>query len=145
MTTTAFNLANFRAQFPEFAAVPDATLQAYWNTGTAFVSKYNGDTCIYTQEQAQLANDLMCAHLTALSLKIASGQVAGIMTQATEGTVSISLMPPPVKSAFGFWLAQTPYGAELRALLDLLASLGFYIGGSPERAAFRKAGGWFGR
>lgn len=144
MAQTAFNLANFRAQFPAFTAIADATLQANWTTGTAYVNSYNANTCAYTQAQAQLANDLMAAHITALGIQIAANQAPGVMTAATEGSVNITLLPPPVKSAFGYWLSSTPYGAQLRALLDQIASVGFFVGGSLERSSYRGAGGRFG-
>jgi hypothetical protein len=74
---------------------------------------------------------------------ITEGNAPGVMTGATEGTVSVSLQAPPAKDAFSWWLATTPYGAQLRALLLARSAGGFYVGGLPERAAFRKVGGIF--
>jgi hypothetical protein len=85
----------------------------------------------------------MCAHLTQLAQQIANGTPMGVMSAASEGSVSITLQPPPVKSAFGYWLSTTPYGNELRMLLDIVGGVGFYVGGSCEREGFRKAGGVF--
>lgn len=141
-----YNDTNFRAQFPAFAnatAFPEAMLSATWTTGTAYISPNANPGWTCNPAQLQRALDLMCAHLTQLAQQIANGQPMGIMTAATEGSVSITLQPPPVKSAFGYWLSTTPYGNELRMLLDVVAGVGFYVGGSLERAGFRKAGGVF--
>lgn len=144
-TPPSYNDANFRAQFPAFAnttTYPESTLQGYWTTGTAYINE-NGGPGWCKSAQLQRALDLMCAHLAQIATQLANGQPIGVMSAATEGSVSITLQPPPVKSAFGYWLSTTPYGNELRMLLDIVASVGFYVGGSGERAGFRKAGGVF--
>jgi hypothetical protein len=145
MTVPVYTDSLFRQQFPEFAntqANPSAQISMYWTMGTSFISTYNAGAG-YTDAQAQLANDLMAAHLTKLSCIIASGTTSGIVVGAAEGSVNVTLMPPPVKSAFGYWLGSTPYGQQLRALLDAIAGIGFYVGGLPERSGFRKIGGVF--
>lgn len=138
--SSSFNEVNFRALFPAFAdvtAFPTVSLQANWTMGTAYIK----GGCGWSVEQLQLANDLMAAHLSLLSSNIAKGIPNGVMTSATEGSVSIGLTPPPTASAFGYWLSSTPYGAQLRALLKVVAGVGLYVGGSYERASYRKAGG----
>lgn len=141
----SYNDANFRAQFPAFANIttyPEAQLSGYWTTGTAYINP-NGGPGWCNAAQLQRALDLMCAHLAQIATQLANGQPLGVMTAATEGSVSITLQPPPTKTAFGYWLASTPYGIELRGLLGILAGAGFYVGGSLERAGFRKIGGGF--
>lgn len=147
MTATAFDPALFRTQFDAYACTqtyPDTLLSRFWIMGSAFISPNNGNSRVLTQAQAQLCNDLMCAHLLKSRDMLNSGQVTAPVTGATEGTVSMQLMPPPAKSAFGYWLATTPYGAELRALLGVIAGVGFYVGGLPEKSALRRVGGYFG-
>jgi len=142
---TAFNEANFRAQFPAFADTvkyPSATLSLSWTTGTDFISQNNG-IFNYNQAQAQYANDLMCAHLLYINTAVLNGQNTGVVTGAAEGTVNVTFMPPPVKSAFQYWLASSPYGQQLRALLRVVAGVGMYVGGSPEQQGYRKIGGVF--
>jgi|SRR6185312_6226654 len=142
----SYNDANFRAQFPAFANVttyPEAMLSGYWTTGTAYISVSNGPGWYSNPAQLQRALDLLCAHLAQIATQLAGGQPLGVMTAASEGSVSITMQPPPTKSALSYWLSSTPYGAELRALLDIAASVGFYVGGSLERAGFRKIGGVF--
>jgi hypothetical protein len=150
MTTPSFNSGQFRAQFLEFAdtvAFMDATLAAWWTMGTAYIST-NNPGCEWTDAQAQLANDLMCAHLAKLfasmTASAANGEasgVVGVVTGATEGSVNVQLAPPPTKDGFQYWLSTTPYGLQLRALLKAVGGVGLYVGGGLERASFRKAGG----
>jgi hypothetical protein len=142
----AYNDTNFRAQFPAFAnttAFPEVALSATWTTGTAYISPNANPGWTTNPAQLQRALDLMCAHLTQLAQQIANGTPMGVMSAASEGSVSITLQPPPVKSAFSYWLSTTVYGAELRMLLDIVGGVGFYVGGSCEREGFRKAGGVF--
>lgn len=140
----AYNDANFRAQFPAFAnttTYPEAMLSGYWTMATAYINENGGPGWMRNSAQLQLALDLMAAHLAQSYTLINAGVPTVVVQGSTEGTVSVSMTPPPIKSAFGYWLATTPYGMQLRALLDVMASVGFYVGGSIERYGFRKAGG----
>lgn len=146
MTTPAYNDSLFRAQFPQFAdpvTYPMALLQNYWNMGVNYISVNNGNDSSWRSGQAQLANDLMCAHLAASFTLINAGTASVLVQGSTEGSVSVTLTPPPVKSAFGWWLATTPYGSQLRALLKVVAGVGLFVGGLPERSGFRKIYGVF--
>lgn len=142
--TAEFNVTNFRAQFPEFAnstTYPDASLAAWWEMGNNYVSTDNAGYDSWRATQAQLACDLMCAHLAKSFTLIGNGVGTVLVNGSTEGSVSVSLTPPPVRGAWQWWLATTGYGAQLRALLKVIAGPGSYIGGLPERSAFRKVGG----
>jgi hypothetical protein len=145
-TPPSYNDANFRAQFPAFAnptTYPEALLQGYWTMGTAYINQDGGPGWRRNPAQLQLALDLMGAHLAQSYTLINAGVPSVVVQGSTEGTVTVSMTPPPVKTAFGWWLATTAYGAQLRALLQVVGSVGFYVGGSIERAGFRKAGGGF--
>lgn len=142
----SYNDVNFRAQFPAFADTtkfPTATLSATWTTGTAYISPDANPGWTTNSARLQRALDLLCAHLTQLGVQIAGGTPMGVMSAASEGSVAITLQPPPAKSAFGYWLSTTTYGIELRMLLNIVGGVGFYVGGSCEREGFRKAGGVF--
>ena len=148
MTTPTYNDANFRAQFPAFQnsiTFPPASLSGWWTMGAAYISDQNSNApgASWSDQQAQLANDLMCAHLTSLFTQIGAGQTPGLMTAASEGSVSVTLQPPPTATGFQHWLSQTPYGQQLRALLRAVAGPGLFVGGLPERSGFRKIGGVF--
>jgi len=142
----AYNDANFRLQFSAFADVtdyPTAQLDGWWTMGTSYINPDNNYPYNFKTKQLQLALDLMCAHLAQSFTMITAGIPTVVVQGTAEGTVNVSLTPPPVKTSFGWWLATTPYGSQLRALLRAVANVGLYIGGSPENSAFRKAGGIF--
>ena len=142
--TIVFNASLFRQQCPLYADVvkySDATLLNWWNIGTDYISVQdygwlNGNSRV-------LALNLMAAHLLYLSEKIASGAAMGIITSASEGSVSVGIAPPPFKSMFQAWLSETPYGKQLYALLSVKASFGFYVGGSGVTGNIRNYNGTF--
>jgi hypothetical protein len=139
-----FNYSNFILEFPAFnnaVAFPEATLAIYWNTGTYFVSDVSYGWLQGAQRQYAL--DLMCAHLVALSVIVAAGQIPGVVTQATIDKISVSLQEPPKPNQWQWWLNQTPYGQQLLALLAASIVGGMYIGGLPELSGFRRVGGVF--
>ena len=147
MSTITLDPAAFRALFPQFADAtkwPDAALSIQFGAATGYVSADTyGDMPVAARTNALY---LMTAHLLALGVIIAqnnySGQV-GVVQGAVVDHVQITLTPPPVKSQWQWWLNTTPYGAQLLGLLDAQAAGGFFVGGLPERAAFRKVGGIF--
>lgn len=145
MTTIVFDYDTFIVQFPAFSnptKFPEATLQMYWDAGTNYVSDQDG--CGYLQGAGRtLALNLMTAHLTALSVVVAGGQVPGLVQAAGIDKVNVTLTPPPLKNQWQWWMSLTPYGQQLFALLQINSVGGFYIGGRSELAAFRRVGGGF--
>ena len=144
MTTPAYNDANFRAQFPAFAdpvQFPMATLQGYWTMASQYINIYSRTG--WCDTQLQLAVDLLAAHIAKSFQLINAGVTTMLITGSTEGTVTVSGTPPPTTTGFQWWLSTTPYGAQLRALLDIRAGIGFYVGGSFPRAGFRNGWGSF--
>lgn len=147
MSTITLDPAAFRALFPQFAdpaKFPDAALSIQFGAATGYVSADTyGDMTMPVRTNALY---LMTAHLLALGVIIAqnnySGQV-GVVTGAVVDHVQITLAPPPVRNQWRWWLNATPYGAQLVGLLEAQAVGGFFVGGLPERAAFRKVGGIF--
>jgi len=157
-TVIAYDDENFRLIFPAFAdetAWPEPLLQAYWDLGGDFITTKDSPCNGLNNGSLQFARDLMCAHLATLMSVPAdssgggSGSVeggapaGGILTNASIGAVSVGVMPPPVKGMWDYWFAQTPYGQQLLALLAIKGVGGLYVGGLPERIAFRKVGGVF--
>lgn len=145
MAQHTLDIAAFRAMFPAFAdplKYPDATLQLWWTMATQYITEY--DNCLIEGTTLQLALNLMTAHLAQSFTLISAGQsTPGVITGATEGSVSVSMSPPPVKNMWQYWLATTPYGQQLLALLQTLVVGGFTIGGLPETSGFRRVGGVF--
>lgn len=139
-----FDIPAFRISYPAFASTvnfPDATLQLFWNNGTAYIanSNYGWLNC----DKRYLALTLMTAHLAQLSVLIANGQVPNIIQSSTIDKITVTLTPPPVPNQWRWWLCITAYGQQLLALLQVNSAGGFYIGGFPERQGFRKAYGVF--
>ncbi len=144
MSTHVFDVTTFRLQFPEFAdplTYPDARLQGYWDLATAYINPT--DSCTISGIQLQQALNLMTAHLAKLYTSIDKGKTTGLLQGATVDKVSVTLTPPPAKTGYQWWLVQTSYGSQLWALLQVAAAAGFWFGGLPELASFRKTAGIF--
>jgi hypothetical protein len=134
----SYNDAQFRAQFPAFAnqsVYAPTTLSMYFCTAQSFVE--NTQYGFMNGCATQLALNLLTAHFAALASAIAQGQTPGIETQATIDKISVSIMEPPVKNMWQYWLAQTPYGQQLLAMLQAQSVGGFYAPGGAGRAGFR--------
>jgi hypothetical protein len=145
MATHTFNYTEFQAQFPAYASSPvESVLDVYFGLATSFVNPndnwcrgLNGDTLDY-------ALNLLVAHYAYINEQIAMGQDNVIVTGAGIDKVTVSLLAPPVKNMFQYWLATSPYGKQLLALLSAKSAGGWYVSkGITERRAFRKAGGTF--
>jgi hypothetical protein len=146
-TTLVYNDADFRLAFPFFAnatTFPEALLSMNFTNGTNYISDYNAG--FLANGNRQYALYLMTAHLTQLGVLIAANNGAAPMieTQATVDKISVTVQPPPQKNQWQYWLNLTPWGAQLLALLQVASAGGWYVGGLPERAAFRRVGGGFG-
>ena len=133
-----FNLAAFRTLYPQFDTVADATVRAVADQALCFIS----DTGCECDDTAWF---LMVAHLLQIQTAAAAGgSGSGPVASATVGGVSVSFQAPPYgTSAYKFWLFSTPFGSQLAAMLARCSAGGLYVGGSPERAAFRRVGGSF--
>lgn len=144
MTQHTLDIAAFRQAFPAFAnvtAYPDATLDLRWGEAVVYLGDYDG--CLLSGVGLQSALNYMTAHILASFAIIATGQTPGVRTDARIDKVAVSTAPPPIKSGWQYWLATTPYGLALWALLTAKSAGGYYVGGRPERAAFRTVLGRF--
>lgn len=136
------DITTFRAQFPEFAnttTYPTASVQMWWDMAVNYINA--NDSTEFNGTALQLAIELMTAHLAKSFTLINSGIGTVLVTGSSEGSVSVSLTPPPAATAWQWWLSTTAYGLQLRGLLRAQAVGGLFAGGSLERASFRKAGG----
>jgi hypothetical protein len=145
MTILTYNNTQFRLEFPAFSdpvAFPTTTLQLNWTTATFYIDD-NGSYGWMQGATRQYAIDLMAAHITALSIQIAAGQVPEIINNATIDKITVGLQPPPLKNQWQWWLQTTPYGMALNALLQAQSVGGWYVGGVPQISGFRRPGvGW---
>lgn len=134
-----FDPAAFKESFPQFSAVPDAQLLRIADTAACLLED-DGSDCDARQ------TDLMVAHLLQLETQEAAGNgQTGQVTSATVGKVTVTQAQLPPRSAWSHWLAMTPYGTQLAAMITARNAGGAYVGGRPERAAFRSVGGRYPR
>lgn len=151
MTAITFNVTQFRTQFsPAFdntTQYPDAQLQLFWNNANSFIYNNPNTTnapCFWFPRLSTidltLALNLMTAHLTQLWTLLQQGITPQVITSSTIDKITVTLLPPPVKNQFSWWLQTTPYGMELYALLMVNSVGGFYIGGSPVLSSFPRPG-----
>lgn len=141
-----FNYPLFQTQIPEFAASPpQATLQIYFNMALPMANGGNDSFCGgFSGDSLDLILNLLTAHIAKQQALIAAGQTAVVVTGSTIDKVSVSLLAPPVKNMFQYWLATTPYGQQVLALARAQFAGGFYAAkGLPERRGFRKVYGTF--
>jgi hypothetical protein len=147
-STLTYTDADFRAEFPFFAdttAYPEAQLQGYFNQGSVWISTMNWG--VLRDQARQNALYMMTAHLQAeADANIANNNAPNnIEVSASIDKIRVAVMPPKVGNFWQQWLAQTPYGQQLLALLQSRSVGGFLVGGNPELAAFRRVGGGFSR
>lgn len=140
-----FNYAQFIALFPAYSnssLYPETTLQGFWNSAINYVSDI-GNCGDLQGDSRQYALNLMTAHLVYISDLIAVGTVPYLANNATIDKITVGLEMPPLKNQWTWWLMVSPYGQQLLALLQVNSVGGFYIGGSPQRAAFGYQGGFW--
>lgn len=139
-----FDPAYFRDKFPQFSDNPpwtDAVLTGYFDTAGLYV-KGDGYPCVISSDAAAWGLYLMTAHLAALSVMVANGETPGLVSQSQIDKISVTLTMPPLPNQWQWWLNLTPYGQQLLALYQVKSAGGFYVGGLPETAAFRRVGGY---
>ena len=137
------DIAAFRVNFDLYAdetKYPDALLLAQYEIGKCYVAD---NDCTMPEACREYALQSMLAHLLYIRDQVNSGVHVGMITSGTEDNVSVSLAQPAANDSWSFWFNASPFGRELMALLSVQSVGGFYVGGSPERKAFRKAGGRF--
>lgn len=142
---SVLNIAAFRATFSAFANVmtfPDAMVLTWYANAGAYLDMNDNSTGL-NGTNLDYALQLLTCHLLTIANNINSGQTTQPINSASEGSVSVAFAPPPFKSGWEYWLSSTPYGQQLWSLLNVQSIGGWSVGGRPESAAFRKAGGLF--
>jgi hypothetical protein len=135
-----FDPAAFIAAFPAFAGTSPASIQTWVNIvlESPMASWFN--CASLTQQQLIVAH---VGYLVTNANTIGNSQGGGAVVSATEGSVSASFVTPPVRDGLEYYLSGSTYGQMLWAMLNVQSAGGFYIGGLPERGAYRKVGGVF--
>ena len=134
------DITEFRAMYPAFADVtkyPDSVITLAFNKSTIFI-KNETNECLGDSELETILY-LVTAHLLAVETKAKANSSGGLIASSAVDKISVSLVAPSNTDEFNYFFNQSAYGQELLALLSLLAVGGFYIGGSPETLAFKRA------
>lgn len=141
-----FDPVAFRSQFPYFASetkYPDEQLSGYFTMATIHIFPY--DWMLACGDTLQRMLNLMTAHLAFRYNQLMAGNTTvGVLTGATIDKVNVSMQVPATVKAWQAWLASSPFGMELWALISAIRPRALAIGGLPERQGFRRVGGGFG-
>lgn len=135
-----FDVAAFQTAFPAFQESPTGAVQVW--VDIVQESAMGSWFCSTRQTQQQL----IVAHVGYLLTNadsVGNSQGGGAIVSGTEGSVSASFAPPPIKDGLEYYLSGSVYGQMLWAMLNVSSAGGDYVGGLPERHAFRKVGGTF--
>lgn len=114
----AFDYGAWVARYPEFAGVNAATAAAYFAEATLY-HKNDATGPINDAAQQSMLLNMVTAHIAARYAKQANGDpaspIVGRITDATEGSVSVSAdYGATIGVQQAFWL-QTKYGADYYA------------------------------
>jgi hypothetical protein len=146
MAAIPFDVSTFRAMFPAFAdddKYSDQMLGMYYTQAGCYISNNDSPYVYLNGDCLALALNLMTAHLAYLNTLVTNGSVPGLVISAAIDMISTTLQAPPEKSQWQWWLNLSAYGQQLLGILQIKGVGGMYIGGRPERAAFRGAYGVF--
>lgn len=117
------DLATFRAVFPEFAAVPDATVQLWLDEAEEQLSQEAWGRCYGRAALNWAAHNLALALQRAAAADSGEGATAsGTIASASAEGLSVSFVAPRDTGANSLWWNQTPYGqAYLAAAAQCLS------------------------
>jgi hypothetical protein len=107
-----FDPAAFKVAYPQWAALPDAQLQAYFDIATLYF-RNDGTSPARTVAIQTLLLNLLTAHITQLSAGIdgkGPSAIVGRISSASEGSVSVGADFPSTPN--NAWFLQTPFGAS---------------------------------
>lgn len=101
-----FDPAAFKLRYPEFATVGDSLLGMYFDEAGLYL---NNTPCSVVQDLARRTTLLymLTAHIAGLSV----ASLVGRISNATEGSVSVTADMGPVTNSQA-WYLQTKYGAS---------------------------------
>jgi len=125
MSVVAFNSQAFLARYPEFSTLNVDLLSQYFVEAGMYCRNDGGGPIVDTAVLSMLLN-MLTAHIAALNGGVnglPAAQQVGRVSQASEGSVSVSLEMKTESGAA--WYMQTKYGAAYWQ-----ASLPYRLGGS---------------
>jgi hypothetical protein len=114
MAIVSFDPTAFKIRYPAFAGVADAMLTACFNDAGFYLSNSDGSPVQDVGRRERLLW-MVTAHIAYLGGALSADGLprpVGIMTSATEGSVSIGIAAPTATPGSGEWFKQTQWGAQ---------------------------------
>ena len=111
MPSVIFEVAGFRARYPEFSSVSDVLVSASFDEATMYLD--NSETSIVPVIPRATLLNMLTAHVAALNFGVggqAPNALVGRIASASEGSVSVSADMGPTTGS-NAWFLQTKYGA----------------------------------
>lgn len=124
MAAVAFDVAKFKARYPEFAAVSSVVLRDYFTEACIYLA--NADNPVRNEERRLLLLNMLTAHVGYLGGALSADGMprpVGQLSQASEGSVSASFDSVPATPGSGAWFAQSQYGAAFWQATTSLRSM----------------------
>ena len=112
MPAVTFDAALFKDRYPEFAAVSDVTLNAYFVEAGLYLS--NTDKPVVNEQRRLILFNMLVAHIAFINGQLSANKEprpVGRVSQAAEGSVSASFDYVPATPGSGAWFNQSQYGA----------------------------------
>jgi hypothetical protein len=134
MAIAVFNPVTFKARYPEFAAIDNSRLAAFFDEAGLYL---NNTDCSPVQDLTRrtILLNMLTAHIAFIGgVLSADGQArpVGRMSQASEGSVSASFEDVTPTPGTGSWFRQSQYGAAFWQATTNLRSFR-YIPAPPLR------------
>ena len=109
MAAVVFDANAFKVRYPEFTAVDNVRLSAFFDEATLYLS--NTDKPVPNVVQRATLFNMLVAHIATLAGVLAGNSTApvGRVASASQGSVSVSTEYLPAGSHA--WFTQTQYGA----------------------------------
>ena len=135
MTAVVFDPTAFKLRYPEFGAVSDGRLTAFFDEATLYLS--NADTSpIQSIPRRTTLLNMLTAHVAFLAGALTvnnQAQPVGRVSQATEGSVSASFDFTPATPGTGAWFNQTQYGASFWQATTAIRGFRYVVRPNPRR------------
>ena len=137
-----FDFNAWSLRYPEFSTINPLLAQEYFNEATLYLRNDGGSPVSTEALQLTLLN-MLTAHIAALNMVVngaPASSLVGIITGATEGSVSVQVQPLG-GSPSAAWYNQTKYGSAFWA-----ATRGFRTGHYRSmKPVMPGVGPWWGR
>lgn len=109
MGVVTFDPAAFKTRYPEFATRSDTLCQMYFDEATLYLNNSDSSAVQDVGQRASLLN-MLVAHIAKINpLDGSGGGLAGPITSASEGSVSVGTSLPTLPGSAA-WFAMSTYG-----------------------------------